>query len=247
MIFPFSRRSHSGSFPRSVFSVGLAVSPCASRPAWRCARALTAWAAAILCWGGASIALAQTPAPADAREAAPTAVPAAVTTDPATELATEPAATPTFAPASPWDAPEPWRTDRFYTQFAYYTLHFHYDSRHRQSYLIDGEYHFQDYWLGGQWIAGVALFQNSFGQFSQYVFGGLQWRPSEEHQPLYIKLTAGPLHGYEGQYRDKVPLNHYGTGLAIIPSIGYCLKRYCGEMAFLGTNAMLFTIGMTIP
>lgn len=154
---------------------------------------------------------------------------------------------PSFEPESPWAAPEPWRTDRFYLQFAYYTLHFHYDSAHQQSYLLDGEYHFPEYWLGGQWIAGVALFQNSFGQFSQYVFGGLQWRPLEEHPPFYIKLTAGPLHGYSGQYQNKIPFNSSGVAPAIIPGIGYCVKRYCGEFVLLGANAALFTIGMTIP
>ncbi len=146
-----------------------------------------------------------------------------------------------------WDAPEPWRTDRFYFQFAYYTLHFHYDAAHKQSYLFDSEYHFQETWLGGQWIAGLALFQNSFGQFSEYAFGGLQWRPIEDHQPFYVKLTAGPLHGYSGQYKNKLPYNNSGVAPAIIPGIGYCVQRYCGEFVFLGANAALFTIGVTVP
>jgi len=154
-----------------------------------------------------------------------------------------------FEPASPWDAPEPWRTDRFYFQFAYYTWHFHYDSAHQQSYLFDSEYHFQETWLGGQWIAGLALFQNSFGQFSQYIFGGLVWRPIESEQPFYVKVSAGPLHGYTGQYQNKVPFNSSsGWAPAIIPSVGYCvMKRYCGEFVLLGTNAALFTIGVTVP
>jgi hypothetical protein len=153
-----------------------------------------------------------------------------------------------FEPPNPWDAPEPWRTDRFYFQFAYYTWHFHYDADHQQSYLFDAEYHFKETWLGGQWIAGLALFQNSFGQFSQYIFGGLVWRPIETEQPFYVKLTAGPLHGYTGQYQDKVPFNDHGWAPAIIPGIGYCvMKRYCGEFVLLGTNAALFTVGMTVP
>jgi hypothetical protein len=149
---------------------------------------------------------------------------------------------------SPWDAPEPWRTDRFYFQFAYYTWHFHYDADHQQSYLFDAEYHFKETWLGGQWIAGMALFQNSFGQFSQYLFGGLLWRPIESEQPFYVKLTAGPLHGYSGQYQNKVPFNSSGVAPAIIPGVGYCVqRRYCGEFVLLGTNAALFTIGVTVP
>ncbi len=152
-----------------------------------------------------------------------------------------------FELPSAWDAPEPWRTDRYYFQFAYYTLHFHYDANHQQSYLFDAEYHFKEEWLGGQWIAGVALFQNSFGQFSQYVFGGLQWRPIADNQPFYVKLTAGPLHGYSGQYKNKLPYNNSGVAPAIIPGVGYCVKRYCGEFVLLGANAALFTIGVTVP
>ena len=171
-------------------------------------------------------------------------------TKPAAPVEVRPAESPAkinFEPANPWDAPEPWRTDRFYFQFAFYTWHFHYDSDHQQSYLFDSEYHFKETWLGGQWIAGLALFQNSFGQFSQYYFGGLVWRPIESEQPFYVKLTAGPLHGYSGQYQDKIPYNSSGVAPAIIPGIGYCVKRYCGEFVLLGTNAALFTIGMTIP
>ena len=166
---------------------------------------------------------------------------------PTEPVSATPPATPPFELKSPWDAPEPWRTDRYYFQFAYYTIHFHYDENHQQSYLFDAEYHFKETFLGGQWIAGMALFQNSFGQFSQYLFGGLLWRPIEEHQPFYVKLSAGPLHGYSGQYQDKVPFNSSGVAPAIIPSMGYCVKRYCAEFVLLGTNAALLTFGMSVP
>ncbi len=146
-----------------------------------------------------------------------------------------------------WDAPEPWRTDRMYFQFAYYTWHFHYDPDHQQSYLADFEYRFDRTWLGGQWIGGFSLFQNSFGQFSQYVYGALQWRPWEEHPQAYVKVSAGLLHGYSGEYKHKIPFNDLGTAPAIIPSVGYCWNRYCGEFVLLGFNAALFTIGVTVP
>ena len=200
-----------------------------------------ALAFAVVAWVCAGSVLAQTTS-----EPVPT-----VESKPAPPAEVKPAAAPAkinFEPANPWDAPEPWRTDRFYFQFAFYAWHFHYDPDHQQSYLFDSEYHFKETWLGGQWIAGLALFQNSFGQFSQYIFGGLVWRPIETEQPFYVKLTAGPLHGYTGQYQHKVPFNHDGWAPAIIPGVGYCvMKRYCGEFVLLGTNAALFTIGVTIP
>jgi hypothetical protein len=201
--------------------------------------ALVLGMAAWLCAGSAPAQVTSVPAPS-------------VEPKPAAPAESKPADTPAkinFEPTNPWDAPEPWRTDRFYFQFAFYTWHFHYDADHQQSYLFDSEYHFNETWLGGQVITGLALFQNSFGQFSQYIFGGLVWRPIESEQPFYVKLTAGPLHGYTGQYQNKVPFNSSsGWAPAIIPGFGYCvMKRYCGEFVMLGTNAALFTIGMTVP
>ncbi|MCC6869357.1 MAG: hypothetical protein IT522_11110 [Burkholderiales bacterium] len=165
----------------------------------------------------------------------------------ATEPAKEPSLASLWSTRPGWDAPEPWRTDRWYFQFAYYTLHFHYDPDHQQSYLFDMEYRLDKHWLDGQWIVGLSLFQNSFGQFSQYLYGGLQWRPWKEHPPFYVKLSAGLLHGYSGEYRDKIPFNHYEIAPAIIPSTGYCWTRYCAEFVLLGGNAALFTFGMTVP
>jgi hypothetical protein len=203
-------------------------------------RGMMALAGASLWWSLAGPVLAQgTAASAEPKAMEPATATATMESSPAKPL---------FELPSPWDAPEPWRTDRWYFQFAYYTIHFHYDADHQQSYLFDAEYHFKETWLGGQWIAGMALFQNSFGQFSQYLFGGLVWRPIEDHQPFYVKLTAGPLHGYSGQYKDKIPNNSTGVAPAIIPGVGYCvMKRYCGEFVLLGTNAALLTIGMTVP
>lgn len=239
-------------FPRSIFPVGPSsfLHPDRSlRAVARVGRKLCGLSAlAMLAWLGAASAWAQSSAPpaGDAATRAGTASARPVEPAPAVAVTGEPAK-PLFE-TDPWDAPEPWRTDRFYFQFAYYTIHFHYDPDHQQSYLFDAEYHFKETWLGGQWIAGMALFQNSFGQFSQYLFGGLVWRPIEEHQPFYVKLTAGPLHGYSGEYQDKVPLNSSGVAPAIIPGIGYCVqRRYCGEFVLLGTNAALLTIGMTVP
>ncbi len=221
-------------------------------------RGLAAFTLVTISWALTGFALAQVPDQSSAPLSAPLSAQwlAQSLVPPADAKALETAPAPTtldkpikpFEIASPWDAPEPWRTDRFYFQFAYYTWHFHYDADHQQSYLFDAEYHFKETWLGGQWIAGMALFQNSFGQFSQYLFGGLLWRPIESEQPFYVKLSAGPLHGYSGQYQNKVPFNSSGVAPAIIPSVGYCVqKRYCGEFVLLGANAALFTIGVTVP
>ncbi len=152
-----------------------------------------------------------------------------------------------FAPKSAWDAPEPWRTDRWYLQTSLATWHFHYDANHEQAALVDLSYYYKERWLDGQWFAGLALFTNSFGQFSQYLYGGLKWRPWAEQPPFYVKVSAGVVHGYSGEYQDKIPFNSTGFAPGIIPSVGYCWNRWCGEVVLLGFNALLFNVGVTMP
>ena len=162
---------------------------------------------------------------------------------PATAQASAPeAATPAGA-VSAWDAPEPWRTDRFYLETSVHTWHFNEDPDHvnRQK-LVLGEWNVTE-----QWLIGASFFDNSFGQPSQYVYGGYRFRPFKDLQPLYFKLTAGLVHGYKGEYQDKIPYNSSGVAPVIIPSIGYCINRYCSELVIFGTAGMLVTFGVTIP
>ncbi len=156
------------------------------------------------------------------------------------------------APADPaasiWDAREPWRTDRFYIQTSVYTVHFSSDPNHDNTQdLIYGEWRMPYRWLEGQPLIGAAVFDNSFGQSSQFVFGGVLWRPIEKAPEFYIKVAAGILHGYTGEYQDKVPYNHNGWSPGIVPGVGYCYKRFCGEMILFGGAGMLWTIGVTLP
>ena len=147
------------------------------------------------------------------------------------------------AAASAWDAPEPWRTDRFYLETSVYTTHFHYDAAHDDHQnLILGEWNITE-----QWLVGASVFDNSFGQTSQYVYGGYRFRPFESLQPLYFKLSAGLVHGYTGQYRDKIPLNKSGIAPVVVPSVGYCFNRFCSELVIFGTAGALVTVGVTIP
>jgi len=147
------------------------------------------------------------------------------------------------AAASPWDAPEPWRTDRFYLETSLYTRHFHSDPAH-----VDNQKLILFEWnLSEQWLLGASAFANSFGQSSQYVYGGYRWRPFDQLQPFYVKVSAGLAHGYADQYRDKIPLNHYGVAPVIVPSIGYCFNRLCSEIVVFGTAGLLWTIGVTLP
>lgn len=142
-----------------------------------------------------------------------------------------------------WDAPEPWRTDRFFLQTSVYTRHFSDDPDHNDHQnLILVEYNINE-----SWLAGAAAFDNSFGQSSQFVYGGYRFRPFDTLQPLYFKVAAGILHGYRGEFRDKIPLNGSGFAPAIVPSVGYCIRRYCSELVLFGGAGLLITVGVTLP
>jgi hypothetical protein len=138
---------------------------------------------------------------------------------------------------------EPWRTDRFYLETSLYTHHFHYDAAHvDKQKLILGEWNITE-----QWLVGASFFDNSFGQPTQYVYGGWRYRPFEQFQPFYIKLSAGLVHGYKDPYQNKIPFNHSGVAPGIVPSVGYCISRFCSELILFGGAGMLITLGVTIP
>src|SRR6266568_744500 len=138
---------------------------------------------------------------------------------------------------------EPWRTDRFYLETSVHTVHFHSDPAHvNKQKLILGEWNITE-----QWLLGASVFDNSFGQRSEYVYGGWRFRPLERAQPFYLKISAGLVHGYKDPYRDKIPLNHSGVAPVIVPSLGYCFNRICSEVVVFGGAGLLWTLGVTIP
>jgi hypothetical protein len=159
-------------------------------------------------------------------------------------LAQSPSSSPPAPPASQAESvSEPWRTDRFYLETSLYTRHFSNDPAHvDKQKLVLGEWNITE-----QWLVGASFFDNSFGQPTQYVYGGWRYRPFEQLQPFYVKVSAGLTHGYKDQYRDKIPFNHSGIAPIVIPSIGYCFSRVCSELVLFGGAGMLVTLGVTIP
>jgi hypothetical protein len=128
---------------------------------------------------------------------------------------------------------------RWLVQTSVYTKHFHPSPQHvNHQRMVNVEYQRADDWLGG-----VAVFNNSFGQPSQYLYLGRQWRPFSA-QAVHLKLTGGLLHGYKGEFRDKIPFNQSGVAPVLLPSIGYSTRRFTSELILFGTNGMLFTLGV---
>lgn len=137
-------------------------------------------------------------------------------------------------------ADEPESIGRLTFVFGPYVYHFHEDSRHNDKTWLTG----LEWEPRGSWLDyGAVFFRNSFYQPSVYAYAGKRWFPGDNEQGTYLKLTAGPLYGYRGQFQDKVPFNHNGLAWAIIPAIGYQYRSVDAQLVFLGGAALLLTFG----
>jgi hypothetical protein len=133
---------------------------------------------------------------------------------------------------------------RWLLQTSIYTDHFSTEERHTNNQRLIG----LEWWAADNWILGAASFRNSFDQPSQYLYIGKLWRPLDNYQLVHLKLTWGILHGYKGQYKDKVPFNSdNGIAPLLLPSIGLSGKRFTTDVVFFGTAGALVTIGVLVP
>lgn len=129
---------------------------------------------------------------------------------------------------------------RWLLQTSAYTKHFNSSTEHNNHQnLVNLEYQRAD-----RWLFGASAFDNSFRQPSQYVYFGKLFRPLDTAPLVHVKLTGGLIHGYKGQYRDKIPLNDHGVAPAIIPAIGLSGKHVSGEVNFFGLAGMMVTLGV---
>jgi hypothetical protein len=120
-----------------------------------------------------------------------------------------------------------------------YAYHWHYNPEHRPVFLGA-----LDRLVAGNRFCGLALFRNSFGQPSAYLYMGQRWDGLAGQPKLFAKLSAGLIYGYKGKYQDKIPFNDYGVAPAIIPSLGYSFNRHeSAQIMILGTAGVLFAYG----
>jgi len=151
-------------------------------------------------------------------------------------------AAPAALAADAADAAEPgsgWDIVGWNLQTSLYTHHFDPDPEHNNSQrLIAVEAVFEN-----DWLAGIAQFDNSFGQSSQLVFVGKTW-PVMRSKHWYFKLLGGLLHGYEEPYEDKIPLNGLGVAPAIIPALGFRYRRVFMEANLGGVAVVTVNAGV---
>jgi hypothetical protein len=131
----------------------------------------------------------------------------------------------------------------FFAQTSVYTHHFFPSPVHENhNRLVNLEWQTSAYtqWGADRTVFGAAAFRNSFGQPSEYLYVGQRW---DVHENVYLKLTAGLLHGYKDPYQNKIPLNHYGVAPVIVPAIGLRYKQVTLETIFLSNRAVMLAIG----
>jgi hypothetical protein len=126
----------------------------------------------------------------------------------------------------------------WYLQTSVYTKHYSPDPDHNNNQDLIGLERDQ----ASGWLFGAATFRNSFSQRSYYAYAGKRYESAD--YPVYIKLTGGLLQGYSGEYKDKIPLNHFGVAPVIIPSLGAHYGPVAAELVLLGFNAAMITTGV---
>jgi hypothetical protein len=133
----------------------------------------------------------------------------------------------------------PWEIAGWNIATSLYTKHFDPDPDHvNNQKLIGLEAVFEN-----EWLAGIAVFDNSFGQNTQFMYVGKTW-PIMRSEYWYVKLMGGLLHGYKEPYEDKIPLNGLGIAPAILPALGFRYKRVMVEANLAGIAALTITAGI---
>lgn len=123
-----------------------------------------------------------------------------------------------------------------------YTHHFDPKPTHRPVILVGLEREHPNAKLDG-----VALFKNSFGQPSIYVYpyGGV-YKDIFSVNKLYFKWTAGLVYGYRGEFKDQVT-NIGGIAPVIIIATGYEITpTVSAQINTLGKAAAQFQLNVKL-
>lgn len=148
--------------------------------------------------------------------------------------------------------------DALLLQTSLWTTHYNPEPDHNNHQkLINLEYYFNDEvklfvnseqpdWRDNiRWLVGGATFENSFEQQSTYLYGGGRYDYTvDDNTKAYIKLTAGLLHGYRGEYKDKIPLNELGVAPVILPALGVQYRRVNIELVPFAAAGVMLNAGL---
>jgi hypothetical protein len=133
------------------------------------------------------------------------------------------------------DQPYRWRIE-----FSPHTTHYSYNPEHRPVHLLGLERES----TADNGFYGLALFSNSFGQDSGYLYLGKSYYGVFDSYPkVYLKWSAGILYGYKPPYENKVPLNYKGFSPAIVPAVGWKFDSgWHAQIDMLGTAGLTYSV-----
>ncbi len=101
-----------------------------------------------------------------------------------------------------------------------------------------------EYLKSGNPILGLSVFNNSFGDFSQYAYVGKSFHPSTKYPDFRIKVTAGIAHGYSEEHHKILPIRWGDSwGIGIVPAIGYQWDAVGVDVGLLSASGVLFLVG----
>ena len=133
--------------------------------------------------------------------------------------------------------------ERVYLYTSFYTRHFSPQPDH----VNDQDMLGVEFQMTDNWVHGFAMFDNSYGQETQYLYTGYKWTFADmdeiETSHHYFKLTGGLMDGYKDEYQDKIPFNGMGVAPAIVPTYGYQYKNYMAEISLGGISVATVTVG----
>lgn len=93
------------------------------------------------------------------------------------------------------------------------------------------------FWGADRSHFGLSVFDNSYGQFSQSIYFGLEWdwKPALGGR-LFFAVSPGLVHGYKEPYENRVPLNKaLGVGVTIVPAIGWEREQLGFAVSLVGS------------
>ena len=90
---------------------------------------------------------------------------------------------------------------------------------------------------------GLALFNNSFNQFSQFLHVGREFPWQWLHEDIHFKLSLGLIHGYRDEFEDELPLTYKGFSPGLVPSIGFRRNRVGFDLTLLSNAGLALSVG----
>jgi hypothetical protein len=144
-----------------------------------------------------------------------------------------------LSPAQDSSSGRGWKIESWSVQTSLYTRHFDPEPDH----VNDQSLLALETGFANEWIGGLAIFDNSFGQDTQFLYMARRW-PLFRSDHWYAKLMGGLMHGYKDEYEDKIPFNGLGVAPAILPALGYSNGPFIGELHLGGLSVVTLTAGV---